>query len=89
VTTVDSLTARIVIGDRHLVYEAIFCQHRLRVTFAGTEPEALGSVIYLDTDLPGLRISSPLNVEWAALHHEAIINEAKRLWASSLRECDG
>lgn len=87
--TVDSLTARAVIGDRHLVYEAIFCQLRLRVTFAGTEPEALGSVVYLDTESPGLRISTPLHVEWAALHHEAIINEAKQIWGTVLRERNG
>ena len=86
---VDSLTARTVIDDRHLVYEAIFCQHRIRVTFAGTEPEVLGSVVYLDTGFPGLRVSSPLHVEWAALHHEAIINEAKHIWANALRECNG
>jgi len=86
---VTSLIARSVIGERHLVFEAIFCQHRLRVTFSGEQPGVLGSVVYLDSLEPGLRISEPLHVEWAVLHHEAIIDEAQRIWAVAIRECNG
>jgi hypothetical protein len=86
---VSSLSARAVISERHLFFEAIFCQHRLRVTFSNTEPAILGSVVYLDTAEPGLRVSEPLHVEWAVHNHEAIINEAKRIWAVAIRECDG
>ncbi|MEU6857724.1 hypothetical protein AB0B28_02420 [Glycomyces sp. NPDC046736] len=87
--TVDTLTARAEIGQRQLTFQAIFSQHRLRVVFTGMEPPVLGSVVYLDTDQPGLRISTPLHVEWAARHHEAIIEEAKRIWGVAIRECDG
>ncbi|MFG3338229.1 hypothetical protein [Glycomyces sp. NPDC048151] len=83
------LIAHAVIGDRHLNFDAVFSQHRLRVTFSGTEPTVLGSVVYLDSHEPGLRISEPLHVDWAVQRHEAIINEAKRIWSSAIRECDG
>lgn len=93
------------IGGRRLRFDAIFCQNRLRITMldgaesseaeaeeeceAGVVPEALGSVVYLDSDRPGLRISAPLHVEWAAQHCEAIIAEGVRIWGIVLRECDG
>jgi hypothetical protein len=51
--------------------------------------EALGSVIRLDTDEPGLRVCAPLEVEWAAANAEAIVAEAVRVWASITRTCDG
>lgn len=56
---------------------------------ASVVPEALGSVVYLDTDRPGLRISASLHVEWAAKHCGAIIAEAERIWSVVVRECDG
>ncbi len=77
------------IGGRFLRFDASFCQARIRVTFAGTETYAVGSVIYLDQPEPALRVSSPPDAEWAGLHHEAIIHQAKRIWAEALRECEG
>ena len=88
-TAVDGLTVRAEVGGRNLVFAAIFCQHRLRVTLPGAEPEALGSVVYLDTDRPGLRISAPCHAEWAAFHHKAIIEAAEHIWIVAVRECDG
>jgi hypothetical protein len=78
--------------DEHLLrFTAIPFQARVRITFSGsgTRPEALGSVIGLDTDEPGLRVSAPLFVEWATIHSEAIIAEAVRIWAEVRRDCDG
>jgi hypothetical protein len=77
------------IGERFLRFDASFCQARIRVTFAGTETKAVGSVIYLDTEEPALRVSSPLDAEWAGVNCAAIIEQAKRIWAEALRECDG
>lgn len=77
------------IGGRFLRFDASFCQARIRVTFAGTETYAVGSVIYLDQEEPALRVSSPIDAEWAGMHHEAIIEQAKGIWAVALRECDG
>lgn len=77
------------IGERFLRFDASFCQARIRVTFAGAETTAVGSVIYLDTDAPALRVSSPPDAEWAGVHSEAIIEQAKQIWAAVLRECDG
>lgn len=77
------------IGERFLRFDASFCQARIRVTFAGTDTNAIGSVIYLDTDRPALRVRSPPDAEWAGVHFEAIIGQAKRIWAEVLRECDG
>jgi hypothetical protein len=78
--------------DEHLLrFTAIPFQARLRITFGGidTQTEALGSVIGLDTDTPGLRVSAPLHVEWATLHSAAILTEAARIWAEVRRDCDG
>ncbi|MEU6857804.1 hypothetical protein AB0B28_02840 [Glycomyces sp. NPDC046736] len=77
------------IGGRFLRFDASFSQSRIRVTFAGVDTIAVGSVIYLDTDLPALRVSSPIDAEWAGLHCAEIIDEAKRIWAEALRECNG
>lgn len=79
------------IDDHLLRFTAIPFQPRLRITFGGidTQPEALGSVIWLDTGSPGLRVSAPLHVEWATLHSEAIIEEATRIWTEVRRDCDG
>jgi hypothetical protein len=78
--------------DEYLLrFTAIPFQARIRITFSGNGnlPEALGSVIGLDTDAPGLRVSAPLYVEWATIHSEAIIAEAVRIWAEVRRDCDG
>lgn len=77
------------IGGRFLRFDASFCQARIRVTFAGAETRAVGSVIYLDTAEPALRISSPIDAEWAGMHCVAIIQQAERTWAEALRDCDG
>ncbi|MCC3763584.1 hypothetical protein K3N28_10920 [Glycomyces sp. TRM65418] len=79
------------IGERLLRFTAIPYQARLRITFGGigTQPEALGSVIGLDTDAPGLRVSAPLHVEWATIHSASIIAEAVSIWNEVRRDCDG
>jgi hypothetical protein len=79
------------IGEHLLRFTAIPFQARVRITFSGTgtQPEALGSVIGLDTDAHGLRVSAPLYVEWATIHSGAIIAEAVRIWAKVRRDCDG
>jgi hypothetical protein len=77
------------IGERFLLFDASFCQARIRVTLAGAETRAVGSVIYLDTDQPALRVSSPIDAEWAGMHCAAIIQQARRIWAEAVRECEG
>ncbi|THV30125.1 hypothetical protein [Glycomyces paridis] len=80
------------IGGRQLHFEAFPSQARLRITTlsAGTVPEsALGSVIRLDTTEPGLRVSAPLEVEWASTNMEEIVAEAVRIWGSLARNCEG
>lgn len=77
------------VDGRLLRFEPVLKQPRLRVIITGPEPEPLGSVIRLDTDQAGLRVSAPLHVEWANEHHEAIIASAHRIWADITRECDG
>jgi hypothetical protein len=78
--------------DEYLLrFTAIPFQARVRITFSGNGnlPEALGSVIGLNTDEPGLRVSAPLYVEWASIHSQAIIAEAVRIWAEVRRDCGG
>jgi hypothetical protein len=82
------------VGGRRLRFEAVFRQSRLRITLLrnaseSASSEALGSVVYLDSDEPGLRIRSPLHVDGAVQHCAAIIGEAERIWGAALRECDG
>jgi hypothetical protein len=89
---VDGIHFVAVIGGRRLYFEAYPAQARFRVTMAHVwagKAEALGSVIRLDTDEPGLRVCAPLEVEWAAANAEAIVAEAVRVWASIMRSCDG
>ena len=74
-----------VIGGRRLHFEAFPSQARFRITMAHArsgKAEALGSVIRLGTDDPGLRVCAPLEVEWAARNAEAIVAEAVRVWDS-------
>lgn len=90
----DLTSARFVavIGGRRLYFEAFPSQSRFRVTLADAQAgksEALGSVIRLDTDEPGLRVCAPLEVEWAARNAEAIVAEAVEVWDSITRHCDG
>ena len=77
------------IGGRFLRFDASFCQARIRVTVDGIGSAAVGSVIYLDTSEPALRVSSPLDAEWAGSHCEAIIRQTERIWVEAVRECDG
>lgn len=77
------------VDSRLLRFEPVLRQPRLRVIITGAEPETLGSVIRLDTARPGLRVSAPLQLEWADSHREAIIDHAQRTWAEITRECDG
>lgn len=77
------------VDSRLLRFEPVLKQPRLRVILTGTEPESLGSIIGLDTDQAGLRVSAPLHVEWANEHHETIIAHARQVWAEITRECDG
>ncbi|MFC3494526.1 hypothetical protein [Glycomyces rhizosphaerae] len=77
------------VDGRLLRFEPVLKQPRLRVILTGTEPQTLGSVISLDTDQAGLRVSAPLHAEWANEQHEAIIAHARRIWAEITRECDG
>jgi hypothetical protein len=88
----DGIQFVTVIDGRRLYFEAYPAQARFRVTMAHVwagKAEALGSVIRLDTDKPGLRVCAPLEVEWAAENAEAIVAEAVRVWASVTRNCDG
>ena len=77
------------VDGRLLLFEPVLKQPRLRVIITGAEPETLGSVIGLDTAQPSLRVSAPLQLEWADEHHEAIIAHAGRIRAEITRECDG
>lgn len=82
------------IGGRLLHFEPFVPQARLRITMRiPGEPcsEALGSVIHLNSDKPALRVCAPLEVEWATIHMAEIVDEAIRVWASSItvRHCDG
>lgn len=89
--TFASYTATIVVDGRRLHFEAMVPQARLRVTLADPweESDVLGSVIRLDTEEPGLRVSAPLQVEWANLHADHIIAEAARIWSTVTRHCNG
>ncbi|THV41410.1 hypothetical protein [Glycomyces buryatensis] len=82
-------TARSWIDGKLLRFDTIPFQARLRITLPGEDPEALGSVIRLDTDDPGLRVCAPLHVEWGREHCDAIVAEAVRVWATIVRECSG
>jgi hypothetical protein len=89
---IDGIHFVAAIGGRRLYFEAYPAQARFRVTMAHVwagKAEALGSVIKLDTDEPGLRVCAPLEVEWAAENAEAIVAEAVRVWASITRSCEG
>jgi hypothetical protein len=89
---VDGVHFVAAIGGRRLYFEAYPAQARFRVTMAHVwagKAEALGSVIRLDTDEPGLRVCAPLEAEWAAENAEAIVAEAVRVWASITRNCEG
>ena len=89
---IDGIHFVAAIGGRRLHFEAYPAQARFRVTMAHVwagKAEALGSVIRLDTDEPGLRVCAPLEVEWAAENAEAIVGEAVRVWASITRSCEG
>lgn len=77
------------VDGRLLRFEPVLKQPRLRVIITGSDPETLGSAVWLDTARPVLRISAPLQVEWADQHCEAIIDHAQRIWAEITRECDG
>lgn len=88
----ESVQAVAVIGGRRLYFEAIPAQARFRITMAHVwagSVEALGSVIRLDTDEPGLRVCAPLEVEWAARHMEEIVAVAVGVWADMTRDCEG
>ncbi|MCD0442296.1 hypothetical protein LO763_01480 [Glycomyces sp. A-F 0318] len=77
-----------VIDGRRLYFEAFPAQSRFRVTVADARTgrsAALGSVIRLDTDAPGLRICAPLEVEWATRNAEEIVAEAVDVWDSITR----
>jgi hypothetical protein len=81
-----------VIGGRCLHFEAFPSQARFRVTMVRARAgrtEALGSVIRLDTDEPGLRVCAPLEVEWAAENAEEIVAEAVKVWDSITGHCEG
>ena len=81
-----------VIDGRRLYFEAFPPQARFRITTARAQtgkPEALGSVIRLDTDDPGLRVCAPLEVEWAARNAEEIVAEAVKVWDSIAGHCEG
>ena len=81
------------VGDHRLSYEAVLRQPRLRITMTGPalgqQGTVLGSVVALDTDAPGLRVSAPLHLEWATANSEAIVSEAVRIWSAVQRDCDG
>lgn len=80
------------IGGRRLYFEAYLPQARFRIMMAyvwAGKAEALGSVIKLDTEEPGLRVCAPLEVEWAAKHADEIVAEAARVWDSITRYCEG
>ncbi|MFC3493017.1 hypothetical protein [Glycomyces rhizosphaerae] len=77
------------VDGRRLRFEPVLQQPRLRVIFTGSEPEALGSVIELDTTGPGLRVSAPLHVEWAVEHYEVIVDQAVWVWGEITGERDG
>jgi len=88
----DGLHFAAVIGGRRLYFAAIPSQARFRVTMARAwemRTDALGSVIRLDTDEPGLRVCAPMEVEWANKHAEKIIAEAVSVWRSISRGCEG
>jgi len=81
-----------VIDGRRLDFQAMPMQCRMRITLAdpwAATTTTLGSVIRLDTDEPGLRVSAPLEVDWAATHIEEIIAVAVRVWDSVTRHCEG
>jgi hypothetical protein len=84
-------TATVLVGGRRLHYEVMVPQARLRVTLADPweESEVIGSVIYLDSDTPGLRVAAPLQIEWATAHSEVIVSEAVRVWEAVTRTCNG
>jgi hypothetical protein len=74
------------ISERRLRFSLIPVQARARITCG---EEAIGSVIRLDTDQPALRVSAPLEADWAAIHCELLIAEAIRIWNASVKDCDG
>jgi hypothetical protein len=84
-------TATVQVAGRRLHYEVMVSQARLRVTIADPweESEVIGSVIYLDSEEPGLRIAAPLQIEWATANSEAIVAEAVRVWEAVTRACNG
>lgn len=87
----DGLHFAAVIGGRRLYYQAIPSQARFRITMARAweqRTEALGSVIWLGTGEPGLRVCAPREVEWATRHAEKIVAEAELIWASIARGCE-
>jgi hypothetical protein len=89
---IDGIHFVAAIDGRRLYFEAYPAQARVRVTMAHVwagKAEALGSVIRLDSDKPGLRVCAPLEVEWAATNAEAIVAEAVWVWAAITRNCDG
>jgi hypothetical protein len=84
-------TATVLVDGRRLHYEVMVPQARLRVTLADPweGSEVIGSVIYLDREKPGLRVSAPLQIEWATAHEELIVAEAVRVWDAVTRACNG
>jgi hypothetical protein len=89
--SIAAYTATVLVDGRRLHYEVIVPQARLRVTLADPweVSEAIGSVIYLDSEQPGLRVSAPLQIEWATAHEELIVAEAVRVWDAVTRACNG
>jgi hypothetical protein len=88
----DGLHFVAVIGNRRLYFEAFPAQFRFRVTMAHVwagKAQALGSVIRLDTDDPRLCVCAPMEVEWAARYAEEIVVDARRIWDSITRGCEG
>ncbi|WP_199034200.1 hypothetical protein [Glycomyces salinus] len=77
------------IDGRRVEFTPLPFQARLRVTFYEVDPAVLGSVIDLDTDEPGLRVSAPLHLEWGNAHADQLVTEATRIWASLASDCEG
>jgi hypothetical protein len=81
------------IDGRRMEFSSLPFQARMRITFLNGvhegEPAVLGSVIGLDTDEPGLRVSTPIHLEWGTGHADQIVAEASRIWASLVTACEG
>ncbi|MEV3938803.1 hypothetical protein AB0K52_22880 [Glycomyces sp. NPDC049804] len=71
------------IDERPVQFSLVLGQTRLRLTFTGTRPSLIGSVVNLDTANPRLVIAEPAHTEWALANEPALIHHAVRTWQTN------